>query len=476
MEYPRDKNWPFKTAAKTFDTIDGITIGALIASACDLALLIDKKGAIKDISIGTGEIDSGDCAGWAGKLWIDTVAKDSRGKVTEALQAVVAKPTGTRWRHINQITANGSQIPVSFRTVSMGTDGKVLAIGRDLRTLEVAQQRLIDAQRSTEREYVKFRHAETRYRFLFQMAGEAIVIVDLDSGKVSEVNPKAAELLGQSARRVAGRAFTDMFAPAAASEAQTLLLEATRAGRAEARHVKLAGRDQDVSMRASLFQQETASYILVHISPIAAESKALPQSQTHSLKALELAPEGFVITGLDGRILSANRAFLGFAELATEEQARGQPFERFLGRPGIDFKVLVTNVREHGTVRMFSTNMRGIYGTETNVEISGVAVPDNDSPCLGFVVHNTAGRVVAATGAAAGEFPRSVDQMRELVGSAPLKEIVRETTDVIERLCIEAALELTGDNRASAAEMLGISRQSFYDKLRRHGLGELNMC
>jgi hypothetical protein len=28
------------------------------------------------------------------------------------------------------------------------------------------------------------------------------------------------------------------------------------------------------------------------------------------------------------------------------------------------------------------------------------------------------------------------------------------TTDVIERLCIEAALELTGDNRASAAEML----------------------
>ena len=54
-----------------------------------------------------------------------------------------------------------------------------------------------------------------------------------------------------------------------------------------------------------------------------------------------------------------------------------------------------------------------------------------------------------------------------------LKDMVREATDVIERLCIEAALELTGDNRASAAEMLGLSRQSLYIKLRRYGLGPL---
>jgi DNA-binding NtrC family response regulator len=51
---------------------------------------------------------------------------------------------------------------------------------------------------------------------------------------------------------------------------------------------------------------------------------------------------------------------------------------------------------------------------------------------------------------------------------------VRESTDLIEKLCIEAALELTHDNRASAAEMLGLSRQSLYVKLRRYGLGDLN--
>ena len=55
----------------------------------------------------------------------------------------------------------------------------------------------------------------------------------------------------------------------------------------------------------------------------------------------------------------------------------------------------------------------------------------------------------------------------------PLKELVREATDVIEKLAIEAALELTNNNRASAAEMLGLSRQSLYVKLRRYGIGDL---
>jgi len=51
-----------------------------------------------------------------------------------------------------------------------------------------------------------------------------------------------------------------------------------------------------------------------------------------------------------------------------------------------------------------------------------------------------------------------------LVGRASLKEIVRESTDLIERLCIEAALVYTSDNRASAAEILGLSRQSLYSR------------
>jgi len=58
----------------------------------------------------------------------------------------------------------------------------------------------------------------------------------------------------------------------------------------------------------------------------------------------------------------------------------------------------------------------------------------------------------------------------ELVGSSTLKDIVSETTDVVEKMCIQTAVDLTRNNRVAAAEMLGLSRQSLYVKLRKFGL------
>ena len=57
----------------------------------------------------------------------------------------------------------------------------------------------------------------------------------------------------------------------------------------------------------------------------------------------------------------------------------------------------------------------------------------------------------------------SVEQLSQLVGRMPMKDIVGETSTMIERMCIH-------NNRASAAEMLGLSRQSLYVKLHRYGI------
>jgi transcriptional regulator PpsR len=117
--------------------------------------------------------------------------------------------------------------------------------------------------------------------------------------------------------------------------------------------------------------------------------------------------------------------------------------------------------------------MRGEYGALAEVEVSAVALTDgDDKPSFGFAIRNVEKRLSAAAAPSPRELPRSVAQLTELIGRVPLRDLVRETTDVIEKLSIEAALELTGDNRASAAEMLGLSRQSLYVKLRRFGLAE----
>ena len=69
-----------------------------------------------------------------------------------------------------------------------------------------------------------------------------------------------------------------------------------------------------------------------------------------------------------------------------------------------------------------------------------------------------------------GAVDEPVRNVMELVGNSTLKDIVAETTDVVEKMCIETALELTRNNRVAAAEMLSLSRQSLYVKLRKFGL------
>ena len=166
-----------------------------------------------------------------------------------------------------------------------------------------------------------------------------------------------------------------------------------------------------------------------------------------------------------------NASFLDMAGLPSTAQARGQMINRWLGRASVDANVLFANLREHGSVRDFATVMQGEYGTAEDVEISGAAVGSGETLCYGLIIHSLARRRMVRP--ALGDPARTADQLAELVGRMPLKDLVRETTEITERLCIATSLKLTGDNRAAAAQMLGLSRQSLYDKLRRYDMGDL---
>ena len=249
-------------------------------------------------------------------------------------------------------------------------------------------------------------------------------------------------------------------------------LSAVRAGvRADDVKALLAQSGAEVLVKASLFRQDSATLFLVRIAATAAPAN-VPDVKAKLLKAVESAPDGFVVTDADGVVLTANAAFLEAAQLVGEEQARGKPLDRWIGESGVDLDVLIANVRQRGSVRFFSTTLRGEDGGLTEVEISAVAVRNGGHPSLGFAIRNVGARLQVET-QVARKLPRPVEQLTELIGRVALKDLVSEATEVIERLCIEAALDLAGNNRASAAEMLGLSRQSLYVKLRRYGLGDL---
>ena len=461
----------FRHPEKSLGDVDAQIAAQLIAAAADIALVIDENGTVVDSAVGESEL-AASAADFLGQLWVDTVAPDSRFKVEQLLTEANARSM-TRSREVNQRVGGDREVPVRYSAVRLGGAGRVLAIGRDLRSIASLQQQLVSAQQSMEREYARLRHAETRYRLLFQIASEAVLIVNTTSYKVSEANPAAGTLLEDSPQRIIGQPLSAYFPTERWTDIQSLLGSVRVAGWAEEVTTKLHN-GREVVISASLFRQDNASLFLVRLADAGETLEPAPgRTSSRLLDVVQALPDAFVVIGPDRRVLTANAAFLDLTQLAAEQQVLGEPLDRWIGRPGVDVNILMANLREHGAVRNFATVIHGEFGSVEQAEISAVSAMHGEQQCFGFVIRAIPRRFPLEN-STAPELPQSVEQLTGLVGRVPLKEIVRETTDVIERLCIEAALDVSGDNRASAAQMLGLSRQSLYAKLRRYGLGDLD--
>jgi transcriptional regulator PpsR len=450
-------------------------IGALLSTAADVTLLLDSLGLILDLAFGNSALAAELGDDWIGRRWHDTVTEDSAPKVAAMLAAPATE--AKRWRQINQVLPSGDSMVVSYATHRLPGRGRsperLFAFGRDQRVNAVLQQRLVEAQLSVERDYARFRQAELRYRQLFQMAGEAVLVIDAATGRVLEANPAAATMMALPADKLVGQVFPLGIAARSAKAIAGLLTTARRTGRAQPVPALLADSGAAVQVSATLLHQEQTHLLLVRLSPADSPGKALAAPEGGLLSRLaQGSPDGLVVTDLDGLVLAANTEFINLCQVAGEEQMLGQSLERWLGRTGVDLGVLISNLRQRGTVKLFATTLRGEFGASTDIEISAVSVPNSDPAALGFTIRDVGRRMPPEAGAKQ-DLPRSVNQLTELVGRVPMKDIVGETTDLIEKRCIEAALELTRDNRASAAEILGLSRQSLYVKLRRYGLGDL---
>lgn len=370
-----------------------------------------------------------DYGSWLGRRWSDTVTEDSRPKV-EALLADAATSTGPDWRQLNHPSSGEGSVALLYRAVQVGEDGRVVVFGRDLQPMAILQQRLVEAQQSMERDYLRLRHMETRYRLLFEIASVALLIVDASNQRVLESNPAAREILGEPGRRQSSRSFPELFDPQNAPAVRGLLAGVRATGRTDRLAARLAHGGARVAVSASLFRQEMTSLFLVQLASNDGEdaSAALPGARANLLNVVEHAPDGFVLAGLQRQILGANAAFLDMVQLSTEAQARGEPLDRWLGRPGADIDVLLANLHQHGSVRLFATGLRGEYGAATEVEISAVSVVSGGQPTIGLVIRDI-GRRLTATPRTRRELPRSVEQLTELVGRVALKDLVRETTD-----------------------------------------------
>ncbi|MEQ5788938.1 transcriptional regulator PpsR [Erythrobacter sp. NFXS35] len=456
---------PFGRAAELFQSLDADAAMKLAMMAGDVTLVLDDTGTILDAAFDPREFPG--FAGWVGTNWIETVTDESRPKIMEML-AAARKGEVQHWRQVNHPSRDG-EVPIRYAVLSVDGGAHRIAFGRDLRDAGKLQQRLLQVQQSLERDYLRMRQLEARYRMLFERSTEAVLIIEAATLRIREANPAAHIMAGARSGSLPGKKLPTMIDKASHEALQSLVGAALVSDTVSPAQIRLARGAQDVMVSVTGFTQDRGQFLLVRLVP-ASERGASVNSPV--LELVDLMPDAFVVADSNLEIVTANAAFVELLQAASVDQLRGRHLSESIGRPGIDLDLIEGQIDQHGAARNVSTVLRVGHDIEGEpIELSAVRT-GGDDPYYAFVIRPI-GRRLRDLPPNSQEMPRSVEQLTELVGRMSLKDIVRESTDLIERLCIEAALSYTSDNRASAAEILGLSRQSLYSKLHRYGLGNL---
>lgn len=452
----------FKAAKEYLGALRADQLGALLAFSGDIVLFVGEDGLIKEFAIPDDRLaaELGASKRWIGKPWSKLVTRETAQKLETLVKEVRTEPSQPR--QLNHVTA-GEDVPIVYTVLRIGNGSTMLALGRDMRSVARLQQQLVAAQVRMDVEYEKLRSAQMRYKFLFEITPDPVVIVESASLEVVDANPAARRNIGDGLKR----GLLHAFSKDGAKTMRALIEQARLSGRSEVGVARLAGQGGEVSVAVSHIKHQGGTCYLVRMSGNAPAGEALSPAQKAMLACVERSPDGFVLVSEDGQISGANAAFLEMINVGAEDGIKGQSIEQWLGRPGVDVGVLLSNLRERGAIRLYATSLRPEFGDVMDVELSGVSVMSEEKPFFGISVRQVSQRVVNAE---APQRHRSPEEIKQLIGRMSLKDLVRETADVIERMGIEAALDLTKDNRASAAELLGLSRQSLYIKLRRYGL------
>ena len=440
---------------------------ALLASVADMQITLNDSFRVAEVASGSGSLRQLPRDAIIGRPWLELVRECDAATAEAALTAAVSEPgTAHRVDLALVLGPESEALPTSCWLCANGTDQTIQLACIDLRGETNLRQQLVNAQRTLEQDYWSNRRLEARYRRMLEMVAEGFLVVDDLSGRVLEANTVAGSLLELEAGALVGRIFPVGLDTSGNRALTELQREARSTTGVVAGEVTTAG---GVTLAAGVtcLRQGNETRLLIRL--------AAPSESTSDLAlggdSFEHAPDGILITDQNGIVIAANTAYLEMAGIQDEQQATGRRADRWLGRSIVDLDILLSNIQSDRPLQLFSSLLRTELGAQLDIELSAVQTDYIGKPVILMFIRDVSRRINGEQTAEV-HLPRSIEQITGRVGRVPLKQLVRESTDVIEALCIESALKLTQDNRAAAAELLGLSRQSLYTKLRRFDIGD----
>ncbi|UXH78597.1 PAS domain-containing protein [Roseateles amylovorans] len=354
----------------------------------DMALVVDGHGVIAEVAEGALGPIAG-CDQWVGRRWIDTVSPGSQVKVLSLLQEVTLCGATTLGRELMHPVPGQADLPLAWSAIRLGSHGPVLAVGRDLRAVAALQQRFVEVQQEMERHYWRYRLVQSRSQRLYQVAHDAVLVLDAGSLVVLQANAASAELLGRRLEDLLHQPLTDSLPVSLLGSVLELLVATRSSGRAVNRRGCGTGPSGRLDMAAAPLTVDGRRQLMLRLRK---ELGGAPGdggvdevlALSRMAEVVETTADALVITDADGGVLMANPAFLRLTGVADESLLRRRLLPELMVDTQGAWAAMVDEVRRVGMVTGVVLEVGTPDGPPRRVRVAAALLAEGEPACIGF--------------------------------------------------------------------------------------------
>ena len=231
--------------------------------------------------------------------------------------------------------------------------------------------------------------SEIRYRRLFETAQDGILLLDADSGQITDVNPFLTDLIGCSKEELLNKRLWDIGFFKDINKSRNIFLELKNKRYVRYEDLPLEtkdGRSIDVEFVSNVYQVDDKKVIQCNVRDITDRKrieKALQESEERYRAFFSTSRDCVFITSVDGRWVDLNDVavqFLGYDN--REDLLKVEIRDLYLNPDERTRHILAINKK--GYIQDYPVNLRKKDGTSIDTLITSVARKDSTGGIIGY--------------------------------------------------------------------------------------------